>query len=221
MTQANHTNPWGEHIEYRSFMCRLIEDLHQSCILLCSQEPIKEISYLETRAWAAKSFKVKGLGKDAFKLLRQKGLKQEETWNQLIADYNGNPHALLKVASQIHNYFAGDIAGFLELNTTCVEEGLNQTLTAQFERLSALEQQILMKLANLQPKSLTFAEICRMFGNQSVTQLMTAVDRLEARSLVIKSKEQPFQLNISKVVEKVVLMHTARNRGDVSTALSA
>ncbi|PZD70454.1 hypothetical protein C1752_12237 [Acaryochloris thomasi RCC1774] len=207
MKEASRSNPWGHHTEYRSFVHRIIEEQHRSCFIFCSQEPIREVKSLQNNGFAARSFKIEGLGKDAIELLKHTGLKNESVWKQLIADYQGNPYALLEVAEKINDFFGGDASEFLELNTIRVDDPFTETLLDQICRSSYLEQDVLANLAKMSPKSIDFKELCGIFSNHSRSDLMTAVTRLESRSLINKSSDQPFQLSISKIVKKLVMLN--------------
>lgn len=205
LKEGDRNNPWGNNHEYRAFIRRIIEEQHQSCFVLCSQEPIREVSLLQNNGFASRSFKIEGLGKDAIELLRQTGLKDESTWKQLIADYQGNPYALLEVADKINDFLDGEVSEFLNLNTIRIDDAFTATLLEQINRLSDLDQNVLYELAKISPSSIGFQELCTILRNQSMSELMTAVTRLESRSLINKSTEHPFQLTISKIVKKLVL----------------
>lgn len=207
MKDASRTNPWGHHKEYRHFIHRMVEERHKSCFILCSQEPIRAVSTLQNNGFAARSFKIEGLGKDAIELLRHTGLKDESAWKALIADYQGNPYALLEVAEKINDFFGGDVSEFLKLNTIRIDDAFTETRLNQICRSTNLEQDVLADLAKKSPKSIDFKELCGSFKNHSKSDLMTAVNRLESRSLINKSADQPYQLSISKIVKKLVMLN--------------
>jgi hypothetical protein len=69
-----------------------------------------------------------------------------EGWAALLDRYSGNPLALKLVAESVRNLFFGDITAFLQEEGT-IFGGVRALLTQQFDRLSALEQEILIWLA--------------------------------------------------------------------------
>lgn len=209
MIEGDRNNPWGNNPEYRPFVRRIIEEQHESCFVLCSQEPIREIDLLQSNGFSARSFRIEGLGKDAITLLKQAGLKDESNLKTLILDYQGNPYALLEVAENIKTFFDGSVADFLDLETIRIDDAFTQTLLNQILKLSDLEQAILIDLAKLNPKSIEFRQLCHMYKNQSMSDLMSAITRLENRSLINKSQDKPFQISVSKIVKKLVMIQSS------------
>jgi hypothetical protein len=202
MKGTSRLNPLGVFGEYRSLFNRIVEEQHHSCLILASQEPLTDIELLRNKGFATCSCKIEGMGKDAHELLRNLGMKQEEEWSHLIDDYSGNPLALSLVAANIQKFFGGNIKEFLKRNTTSVADIFITPLTTQINRLSGLEKKVLEYFAEV--TSSTFLQLGDRMKETSITQLMQALERLEARSLLEQTEEQPLTYTITPVVKKFI-----------------
>jgi DNA-binding MarR family transcriptional regulator len=110
-------------------------------------------------------------------------------WEELIELYRGNPLALKLISTTIKEIFNGNISQFLEQSTLMIGDVLPNLLSQQFERLSALEMEIIYWLAieNL-PISLSELREDMQFSGASLSQLVSALESLKRRSLL---EEQP------------------------------
>src|SRR5213078_4640588 len=70
----------------------------------------------------------------------------EAAWGELVQRYAGNPLALKIVAETVRELFGGDITAFLAEGLLTFYS-IRQLLSQQFERLSALEQELMYWLA--------------------------------------------------------------------------
>ena len=70
----------------------------------------------------------------------------DESWATLLERYSGNPLALKLVAETVRELFFGDIIAFLEEEAT-IFGGVRDLLAQHFDRLSELEQELLIWLA--------------------------------------------------------------------------
>ncbi len=120
----------------------------RGCLILTSREKPKEVALLEGKASLVRTFLLEGLNPiDGQDILRDKGLfGSENTFEELINHYAGNPLAL-KLASQfIQEVFNGDITSFLREEKVIFSD-IRDILDQQFMRLSPLEQDIIYWLA--------------------------------------------------------------------------
>lgn len=129
---------------YSQLISCIGECVHQSCLLLTSRETSQELIRLETSAAPTRILKLKGMTPaDVHHLLRNRPIHgDEDTWRALTDRYEGNPLALLLTAYTIQELFAGDIAHFLQEESTVFGD-VRQTLDTQVSRLSALEREVL------------------------------------------------------------------------------
>jgi transcriptional regulator with XRE-family HTH domain len=176
---------------YGELIKRVGEERHQSCLVLISREKPVEISSMAGTTLPVRELKLKGLPKeDAKKILESKGISGlKRGWEELIALYRGNPLALKIMATTIQEIFNGNISQFLEQSTLVMGDVLPTVLHQQFERLSALEEEIIYWLAiENMPISLSELKIDMQFSCGSFSQILAALESLKRRSML---EEQP------------------------------
>jgi WD40 repeat protein/transcriptional regulator with XRE-family HTH domain len=139
--------------EYDKLLNLVCSHPHSSCVILTSREKPAEIARLEgpvVKSWLLSGVK----DEDARKILRDKGLIVEnDAWKRLVQLYSGNPFALQLVSSPIRDVFGGNVEAFLnsleekQEQEKIVVSVVHDLLTQQFQRLSAIEQEVLYWLA--------------------------------------------------------------------------
>lgn len=191
---------------YGEFLRRVGEERHQSCLVLTSREKPKEIALLEGKSLPIRSFSVTGLQEvEGQYILKAKGLSgAEDESRNLIHCYAGNPLALKIVATTIQELFDGNVAEFLAHNTAVFGD-IRELLDQQFERLSALEKQVMYWLAiNREP--LSYLELQDDLTKIPKSKLLETLESLERRSLIgqncAKFTQQP--VVIEYVTEKLI-----------------
>ncbi len=170
---------------YGEFIQRLAETPHQSCLLLTSREMPVELGPLVGTHAPVRALSVAGLGQTASQeMLRDKGLfGVQDAWVVLIHRYSGNPLALKIVAEAIRELFGGDIAAFLR-EGQILFTGIVLLLNQQFERLSALERDVMYWLAvERNPTSLEELNAYLLYP-PSRGELLEALKSLRRRSLI-------------------------------------
>ncbi len=176
---------------YGQLIRRLGEERHQSCLVLISREKPVEISSLAGTTLPVRELRLKGLPKeDAKKILEAKGFSSvKRGTDELILLYRGNPLALKLITTTIQEIFNGNVAQFLEQSTLMIGDVLPNLLYQQFERLSALEMEIIywLAIANV-PIPLDELREYMQFSGASLSQLLSALESLKRRSLL---EEQP------------------------------
>ncbi len=134
--------------DYSVLLRRVGEAEHPSCLLLNSEEKLREIILLESPKRPIHALPLAGLKpEEARKILQEKGLTGEEQWHDLIEYSQGNPLALKIVAANIKELFDGNVTEFVK-HKTWIFGDFSESLNQQFQRLSDLEQQILRCLAS-------------------------------------------------------------------------
>jgi len=131
--------------EYKTFFTKMIEMEHQSSVILISQEQCQEMLCLDEDLYPVKCLELKGLDNTA--ILKSMGLKDEENWLSLLNLYEGNPVYLKDIASLIKNIFFGKVSEFLTEDSLILTEDIKFRFNELFERLSAIEQQIVIELS--------------------------------------------------------------------------
>lgn len=185
--RVGHYRPGFE--PYGEFFKKIGELKHNSCLVLTTREKPKEIAALEGEMLSVRSLQLKGVTSiDGREIVQAKGTfwGTDQDWHQLIHTYTGNPLALKIVSTTIHDLFAGDIARFLAQGAIIFGD-IQDLLDQQFNRLSELEQQVMVWLAiNREPVAI--AEIqSDLLHPWMPTELLDALDSLQRRCLIERS----------------------------------
>jgi hypothetical protein len=144
--------------DYSELFRRLGEESHQSCTILTGLENPSEISLSEGSNSPMRSMNLAGLSENAVKsLLEKEGLSSQESWMALGEQYQGNPAALKIAAKVIRELFNGNASEFLEQRAFVFGE-IAKLLGSVFDRLSALEKEILYILA-IEPEAVSFTTL--------------------------------------------------------------
>jgi WD40 repeat protein/transcriptional regulator with XRE-family HTH domain/DNA-binding transcriptional regulator GbsR (MarR family) len=171
------------------------ESLHESCVMLTSREQPREITLLDGKKSRVRSLQLQGLRPNEVQhLFQHKGdfIGQDAEWKMLIEHYQGNPLALKLVAAATLEIFNGKIAEVLHYvkQGILVFDDTRDLLKRQCERLSAIEQEVMLWLAiNRGPMSISelAQEIVTVVSKQKLPEALTSLLR---RSLIEKSAER-------------------------------
>lgn len=178
--------------DYGLFFEVVGESQHQSCLVVISQEKIREISLSAQLSSQVHQLFLEGLNaEEVEELLQEQGLKGTAThWQELVQDYGGNPLALKLLSLMIIDIFQGDIVEFLKHRTIVIKEGFREILDHQFSRLSDTQKQILFCLAEAgKPLSLKDLQE-KLSGFFSLSKILEPLESLLGRSLVEKIEHQ-------------------------------
>lgn len=130
-----------EYKDYSKFFQQIADNHHKSCVILISWEELKE--KINT-----KTIHIKGLGEDGKKILREKELKDEESWHELIALYQSHPSWLNSIADTINQFYNGRVNQFLTTENELFLDDIERFLESHLECLSELETKVMHWLAN-------------------------------------------------------------------------
>ncbi|WP_377478948.1 MAG: NB-ARC domain-containing protein [Microcoleus anatoxicus] len=176
---------------------------HNSCLILNSWEPPKDIVALTRESTRVRSLKLDGLGAAAGEILREKGLLDESKWESLINIYRCNPLWLKIIAAMIQELFSGRVAQFLKYDMLFLPEELKARLQQQCDRLSELEKQVMCCIGNeIEPVS-----ISQIIENVqlSPSELFNGLQSLGGRALVEKQEQDNQTLfTLSPVIRQYV-----------------
>jgi len=194
---------------------------HPSCLVLTSREAPPELGEVGGEASRVRVLELGGLATDeAQRLLGDKQLTGDAAaWGALVARYGGNGLALKVVGETIHQVFGGDIAAFLEQAASgTVFGGIRRLLDGQIERLSALEQEVLRRLATAREPT-SFASLAAALGRGVArSAVLEALEALRRRSLVERSEPGPGFTLPSVVLEYVTDQLVERGVAEVLAA---
>ncbi|MBW4566055.1 MAG: ATP-binding protein [Mojavia pulchra JT2-VF2] len=210
---------YEEKLEYEDFLIGLTKEAHQSCLIITSQVPLEEVACITTDLPVV-SLRLEGLEEDAaIQMLHEKGLSGEQCKN-IIEIYRRNPSALEAVADRINRFFGGSVQRFFEYRTTLIEPRIQVMLNRQFGTpgfLSNLQREIMIYLAESTSDNgitIPFFKLIddlkeRYSLELSISEVITAMDILEQRSLVEssrKSTKQEVSYSLQPVVKKYILV---------------
>ena len=173
--------------EYKNYnrLFKLIgETCHNSCLILNSWEPPREIVALSRANSRCHSLQLGGLGAAASEIFREKGLLDEDKWESSIDTYRGNPLWLKIMAAAIQELFSSRVAEFLKYDLLFLGEELKAILQQQFDRLSELEKQIVCCIAN-ETDAVSISQILEKV-QMSPPELFDALQSLGRRGLIEK-----------------------------------
>ncbi|MCU0545382.1 MAG: NB-ARC domain-containing protein [Oscillatoriaceae cyanobacterium Prado104] len=173
-----------EYKNYSTLFKLIGETYHNSCLILNSWEPPREIVASSRENSRCHSLQLGGLGAAASEILREKGLLDEDKWESLIDTYRGNPLWIKIVAAAIQELFSSRVAEFLKYDTLFLGEELKAILQQQFDRLSKLEKQVICCIAT-EIDAVSISQILEKV-QISPLELFDALQSLGRRGLIEK-----------------------------------
>ncbi|MBG1268477.1 NACHT domain-containing protein [Nostoc sp. WHI] len=202
-----------QRLEYRIFFRRLLEEQHQSCLVLTCRNLPDEFNLLIRTKSPINCFKIQGLDADAaMQLLAAQGLTDEEKCRDLINTYRGNPLELETIIERIHHFFAGSAEVFFKYKTTFISNEFQAMLDEVFgEVLSLVQRQIMIYIAEeiaSDVKSISFTKLLSEINHKqrtsiSTSEIVKALEKLETLSL-IESVKDPVTKEISFTLQPVI-----------------
>lgn len=193
---GSYAGCYRQEYEGYSYLLKVIgETYHQSCFILTSREKPAEVALFEGVNLLVRSLQLGGLAPaEAEKILADKGCSRfsNEDWQEVYEYYAGNPLALKIFASTVQE-LAGDnltqLQSYLKQGQLKLQE-VKDLLAKQLNRLTAIEQQIIQRLAkNQAPVSLYQLEV-EVLPEKSTEQLLLALQSLQRRGLIEQSGNQ-------------------------------
>lgn len=198
---------------YDQFLRYLAETPHQSCLLLTSREKPHGLAQFEGNHLPVRSLQLSGVPTEvARSLFLVKGTfsGSDGEWQTLVSRYGGNPLALKIVATSVQDFFGSSISQFLDMQQqgVLIFDDIRDLLAQQFQRLTALEQEMMYWLAiNREPISLQELQQ-DLLGKVSLSSLMEGLNGLQRRSLI----EQSGNSHQATFTQQPVVMEYVINR---------
>ena len=174
-----------DYEDYGELFRQVGEIPHQSCVVLTSREKPETIANLEGITLPVRSFVLPGLlPTDSDRLFAAVGLSPSPLGRHKLTEvYSGNPLALKMVATSIREIFDGDVDAFLSEETT-VFNGIRRLLDQQYQRLTAIERQVMTWLA-IDRDWVTIAELQADIVPAATKQrLLETLESLARRNLI-------------------------------------
>jgi hypothetical protein len=206
-----------QHLDYKLFFRRLIEEMDQSCLLLTNRVFPDDFEDLIIAGRSIQYLKLKGLDAEAaMQLLFDQGLNDEEKCNELIKIYYGNPLELKTVITRIHHFFGGSTQKFFENRTTLFSSQFQAMLDKAFGHLlSEIQQQIMIYIAEelaLNSQPIKFTSLLKGLNQKakmslSISDLIGALEGLEKQFLIETIKDcasEESSFTLQPIVKKYI-----------------
>jgi len=186
---------------YGELIRRVGRERHNSCLMLISREPVNEIALMHEET--VQSLLLSDLNNAAaWQIFRDKGLLDENKWNQLLQIYKGNPLVLNIISGYIKNSFTGRVSNFLRLETIVLGD-IHLILDGSWQRLSSLQREVMFQLTTA-PILLLAPALNRRAVSKS--EILEALQALERRSLIEKQlKDEEVIYTLQPIVKKYVM----------------
>lgn len=184
-----------EYLDYQKFFKMITEINHQSSVILISQEKCPEMNCLYQQLNLSQSLELSGL--NDINILDNIGLKNQDSWLKLIQLYQGNSTYLKDIVILIQDVYDGEVTEFLAENSLIITQNIQSHFHDLFNRLSAIEKQIILELSKLnQPIS---REDLKQNLALSSVDFVKGLQSLQQRYLVTKIKENKILFKLSPV----------------------
>ncbi len=185
-----------EYKDYSKFFHKVATSSHQSRLILISSAKPPDIETLEIQNKHTKTLHLQGLGKDAKAILREKGLKDEDKWDELIRLYQGHPDWLNIIILTIIEFFNGKVSLFLTDNDDLFLGDIEALLENHLDRLSELENKVIKWLATQdEPVGIPQKPADFELSNARFLQIIQSLTRRCLVEKVLEEEGVKFQLN--------------------------
>ena len=190
-----------EYQDYQNFFKLITDVKHQSHFILISQEQCSDMHCLDNELYSIKCLKLSGI--ENVDLLKNKNLKDEDTWLNLITLYEGNPIYLQDIASLIKDVYDGYVSEFLGEDNLIITSKMQSHFRQLFNRLSSPEKEVVLKLIKFDT-AVTRNEL-KQDLELSSTDFINSLQSLQKRYLVRKNiNEGKILFNVSPVFKEYV-----------------
>ncbi|MGA9381117.1 MAG: NB-ARC domain-containing protein [Phormidium sp.] len=188
---------------YHLFFQLITQVNHQSCFIVNSWEKPREVAQLKKENNAIHCLLLEGLGEAAKEILREQDLLDEECWQSLIEQYQGNPLWLEFTANLIKELFAGRVSEFLQCDALILSEALQAQIDQQFQRLTPQEIAVMIQLAN-ENEPVCLAHLIKKL-DLSTSELLNAMQSLGMRLLLdAKEEDQTRFFSLNPVLKQYI-----------------
>ncbi len=195
-----------ESENYQIFFQLIAETNHQSCLILNSREKPIEITQLETPNNSVRTLILGNLRLAAKQILENHKLSDQQTWENLINIYQGNPRWIEFTARMIQELFHSSVAEFWQWEKVILSESLVAELDKNFQRITQNEQTIIIQLAQTN-QPVTLHQIDKIL-DLSTSELLNAIQSLKRRLLLdIKQENKTTYFSLNPVWKQYVLIN--------------
>ncbi|MGB3204545.1 MAG: NB-ARC domain-containing protein [Crinalium sp.] len=200
----------SEYEDYSELLQRIGTEKHQSCLIINSREQPQEISLLATVTGATgnvRFLKLDGLEpEEAKEILKQQGFcGDEKGLEDFIWQLRGNPYALKIISQTVYHYNSSNFVEFLQATSLILADVVSQFLSQQFQRISAIEKEIMYWLAIEQPVSQKELQdnIVPRLQSTEVTNALTSLSRRSLIEIIAENGKTLYSLE--PVIKKYII----------------
>ncbi|QYX32846.1 NB-ARC domain-containing protein [Sphaerospermopsis torques-reginae] len=181
-----------EYKDYSRFFQQIATSHHESCVILISCEKPAAIETLESENQHTKTLHLQGLGEDAKAILKEKDLKDDDKWDELIKLYQGHPCWLNIITLAIKELFNGQVSQFLIDEDEVFLGDIEALLENHLERLSDLEKQVInwfamldepidisQKLAELELSNARFLKVLQSLNRRCLVEKVLIEEKVK------------------------------------------
>jgi hypothetical protein len=137
-------------------------------------------------------------------ILRPLGLKNEDTWLNLINLYEGNSVYLKDISILIKDIFDGCVTEFLDEDKLIITKNMQFNLSQVFNKISFIEQQIVLELRKFNEPVLR--EHIKQNLDLSPMELINGLQSLKNRYLLKTIVQEQVLFNLSPVFKEYLRM---------------
>ena len=189
-----------EYQDYQTLFKMITETQHQSHVILISQEQCPEMECLDEELYPIKSLELSGL--ENIDILKNTGLKDEDTWLNLMILYRGHPLFLKTITISIKKIFNGKVGEFLAENELVITQEMQSLFSQIFNNISPIEQQIILALSKCnQPVSREYLKITLELSS---TNFINGLESLQKRYLIQKITGDNILFDLSPIFREYV-----------------
>jgi NB-ARC domain len=185
---------------YQKFWRQIATNNHQSCVIICSWEIPSDIKNLAEQSSNVHLLYLHGFKEPAKKIIQEQGLNDEEICQLLIDVYQGHPFWLKLVANMLKKLYSENEIKLLLNQQIFIPERIKTILDIQNQRLSSIEQQVILYLANNEQK-FAVMEIAQNMG-LSHQVVSNVIESLLDRSLIEQISNSEPKFSISPIIKE-------------------
>jgi len=189
-----------EYQDYQTLFKMITETQHQSHVILISQEQCPEMESLDEELYPIKSLELSGL--ENIDIIKNTGLKDEDTWLNLMILYTGHPLFLKTITISIKKIFNGKVSEFLAENELVITQEMQSLFSQIVNKISPIEQQIILALSKCnQPVSREYLKITLELSS---TNFINGLESLQKRYLIQKITGDNILFDLSPIFREYV-----------------
>lgn len=216
--KGDSINPYGEdQYDYGTFFRRVVEEVHQSRLVLTSREIFRDLDELGQTGKPISTLHLLGLSADeVVDLYKEYSLSGKKEWIKISDQYRGNPLALRNIADRIQDFFGGRVSRFIEYETTWLGSPFLSRFDQQFGAsgsYSLLEIHILVFIAQQLEidESITLDILVTHLVSDrqlitSKSEILEAINSLTQRSVIEKEfTAKALEFRMPPVIQKYLI----------------